>query len=755
MCFHRGRRRSRWKLKFHHQALPPEYLDHYEASLASQFGGPRRDTGSDDKARVIGSRAPRNPDRSTANKRPTPPANNNTTNSNNGSNAQQEQQPPPSSGPQPPLPPLAPKPSNGVAGVPPDVIPVAMPFGLEALTRYQALLGQDVMGLAGLDALDATKRALLSSLLEAAAAGTGGNSRREDAATALPQQRVPANTATPATAAKVMTYQDLPYMGEMTLDNMKPRRGRKPKKADICHLIYKNYGTVFPSRDLTDEEAAVGGGVASGGPMGSGRLPPPTARLAPGLGLTGLPAGLPPRLSHSDVQSRIISSLLEKRLTQEEQAAAGPAAAAADEPLNLCVRDSSRGSRPARRSLFENANGSSRHHNHEAVKSEPASPESEVIEVDADPSLVNQEDEDDDEGGEDNEDDDMDGGKQQRSEDGVQAFRPDMLYPVGPGGMYVHPLLYGKGFPLSGLPTGLPTGLPAGLAGLPQMPPLQVLSPLPPLPPLLRLPGLDEDGVAQTAASVTASAMAAPLSRPGNHHRQDASGLGQGRPGQGRQQAASRAGRTGGKGSRPAGSSSAAASPTASSSPAASPAPSPGPAPSPPKRKRSAIFIPPVPPESSNNPTTEVRGTRCASTIRFLKKEPNYANRTRLPSQVSICKFKFTGGAKPSLQEKKMLSVDAGGNFRYYSGTGDKSMRGYEFFPRESMQQQQQLLPKPYPPQTPPPTQQQQQPPPQSESLRTLLFQNVMESLQVPQPGLLGFPPQQVRQASTPWGGGL
>lgn len=29
----------------------------------------------------------------------------------------------------------------------------------------------------------------------------------------------------------------------MTLDNARPRRGRKPKKADICHLIYKNYGT--------------------------------------------------------------------------------------------------------------------------------------------------------------------------------------------------------------------------------------------------------------------------------------------------------------------------------------------------------------------------------------------------------------------------------------------------------------------------------------------------------------------------------
>lgn len=77
------------------------------------------------------------------------------------------------------------------------------------------------------------------------------------------------------------------------------------------------------------------------------------------------------------------------------------------------------------------------------------------------------------------------------------------------------------------------------------------------------------------------------------------------------------------------------------------------------KRKRSAIFIPPIPSENQTNPATEV----------------------------SICKFKFTGGAKPSLQEKKMLSVDSGGNFRYYNGTGDKSMRGYEFFPRETLQQ--------------------------------------------------------------------
>lgn len=39
-------------------------------------------------------------------------------------------------------------------------------------------------------------------------------------------------------------------MGEMTLDNAVPRRGRKPKKADICHLIYKNYGVTVVDEPL-------------------------------------------------------------------------------------------------------------------------------------------------------------------------------------------------------------------------------------------------------------------------------------------------------------------------------------------------------------------------------------------------------------------------------------------------------------------------------------------------------------------------
>ncbi|XP_050439108.1 uncharacterized protein LOC126844745 isoform X2 [Adelges cooleyi] len=105
----RSRRKSRWKLKFHHQALPPEYLNHYEASM------------------------------------------------------------------------LSPQPSQSVAQ---STSPVP----------------------------------LKSKLLP-------------DAQTSV-------------------RFDDLPYMGEMTLDNAKPRRGRKPKKADICHLIYKNYGTTVVEEPL-------------------------------------------------------------------------------------------------------------------------------------------------------------------------------------------------------------------------------------------------------------------------------------------------------------------------------------------------------------------------------------------------------------------------------------------------------------------------------------------------------------------------
>ena len=40
---------------------------------------------------------------------------------------------------------------------------------------------------------------------------------------------------------------------------------------------------------------------------------------------------------------------------------------------------------------------------------------------------------------------------------------------------------------------------------------------------------------------------------------------------------------------------------------------------------------------------------------------------------MSICKFKFTGGDSPSLEERKTLSVDAGGNLRYNYSTANSS----------------------------------------------------------------------------------
>lgn len=94
-----------------------------------------------------------------------------------------------------------------------------------------------------------------------------------------------------------MKYQDLPYMGEITLDNSKPRRGRKPKKADICHLIYKNYGTIFP-----------------GTPNANSYL----EKISPALAKKTI-LEKEQEAQKSDVQNKIISSLLEKRLTLENK----------------------------------------------------------------------------------------------------------------------------------------------------------------------------------------------------------------------------------------------------------------------------------------------------------------------------------------------------------------------------------------------------------------------------------------------------
>lgn len=47
------------------------------------------------------------------------------------------------------------------------------------------------------------------------------------------------------TKKKTLGIADLPFMGQISLENRKPRRGRKPKKSDICQLIFKNYGIKY------------------------------------------------------------------------------------------------------------------------------------------------------------------------------------------------------------------------------------------------------------------------------------------------------------------------------------------------------------------------------------------------------------------------------------------------------------------------------------------------------------------------------
>lgn len=355
--------------------------------------------------------------------------------------------------------------------------------------------------------------------------------------TTQPQQQPP---------SRVVKFQDLPYMGEMTLDNSKPRRGRKPKKADICHLIYKNYGTIFPG------------------------TPNPNSYLEKEPKKNDLSSK---EESRTDVQNKIISSLLEKRLTQEIRKSdlEHKTPRIRDEPLNLCIRDLNHLKiRLKKPDLSTND-----------IKTEPVS-DDDVEFVNESPLVRNI----------------------------TQFTTPEctetMLSPdlknaengMAPGG-YVY-------WPNAGVFIH-PMALQQHLMHYQRMAANNnyTLPSHSPRPPPETIP---EQEIRKTKTPPRVKKHDAP--QPEMKTKRNAS--------------------------------------TSSDSK------------TPTKRKRSAIFIPPIPTENNTNPATEV----------------------------SICKFKFTGGAKPSLQEKKMLSVDSGGNFRYYSGTGDKSMRGYEFFPRETLQQQ-------------------------------------------------------------------
>ncbi|XP_066255654.1 uncharacterized protein [Euwallacea similis] len=380
-------------------------------------------------------------------------------------------------------------------------------------------------------------------------------------------------TATPTPPpSRVIKYQDLPYMGEITLDNSKPRRGRKPKKADICHLIYKNYGTIFP-----------------GTPNANSYLEKHSSTAAKKT--SALEKQQEDLAQKSDVQNKIISSLLEKRLTQESRRSLTVKTKGdQNEPLNLCIRD------------LNHLNIRLISKDEEAVtpeiKSEPPSDDDieQIVETPSPSEVV-------------------------KAELRFPSVTPESLStsspsdppntPEGSSGqgsyvywpntsLFIHPMALQQQLMMyQRLAGNMNYTLPSH-------------SPRPP-------------GSADSKSeNAEPSRRIAPKSSKSHESSSDSA----------------RRHHHESKSKRNASGSSSDKTPA--------------------KRKRSAIFIPPIPPENATNPATEV----------------------------SICKFKFTGGAKPTLQEKKMLSVDSGGNFRYYSGTGDKSMRGYEFFPRETLQQQ-------------------------------------------------------------------
>ncbi|XP_013166075.1 PREDICTED: uncharacterized protein LOC106116695 isoform X2 [Papilio xuthus] len=505
----RNRQKNRWKLKFHHQALPQEYLDHYEQSLQK-------------------------------------------------ASAKQHRKPPE-------------KPK-----VEPNI--EINNFTNETFKIWAQRLAE-IQNETGSQPVPQ-----MPSVLSMAAKPKHEDKKKKNPAIA---------------PSKIMTYEDLPYMGEMTLNNSKPRRGRKPKKADICHLIYENYGTVVPGQ------------------------PPPQDRPIP-LGASPALRGAEPSptTSKTDLQNKIISNLLERKLSQENRrrleilspprfcspdepmpeaprTAAGPLHSD-DEPLNLCIRDlhdlkiqiqkkfgniysslpevkveadAETCERVDLKTEQPNAISVIQRNTNIAPATASSSPDLSRQTRVASPAL-------------------SEPAQSTPGGDGDDKFPSYVYWPNA--GIYMHPLalhtqlLYyqrlAAGAPGEG-PPGAPRGPDEPLSGGSEGAATEPSSP---------------DGNKKLVLKQISELLDPKVIKRVEEAK----------------------------------------TPDTTKAKRASPNPGQGPV----KRKRSAIFIPPIPTRTSSTPTTEV----------------------------SICKFKFTGGSKPSLQEKKMLSVDSGGNFRYYSGTGAK-----------------------------------------------------------------------------------
>lgn len=529
----RNRQKNRWKLKFHHQALPQEYLDHYEQSLQKA----------------------------------------------NAKQVQQKQKLPEKSKSEPNI-------------------------DINNLTNETFKIW--AQRLAGIQhetgTLTAPHVPPVANMANKPSCKTDDKKKKN-----------------PAIApSKIVTYDDLPYMGEMTLNNSKPRRGRKPKKADICHLIYENYGTVVPGQ------------------------PPPTQDRLSQLSMcppfrTDNPMSTP----KTDLQNKIITSLLERKLSQEYKkrletispprfnnpddpmpeapmTIAGPLHSD-EEPLNLCIRDlhdlkiqiqkkfgNIYASLPEVKAELDTDNSDQEHFKTEqpnAISVIQRNTNLVPATASSSPDLSRQPR---------NISPTLSEPAQSTASPDSEGKYPGYVYWPN-AGIYMHPLalqtqlLYYQRLaaagqlPFSAEDSDRVLSTPNSLG---ESTPTESNS-----------PSLDESKNKLVLKQISELLDPKLIKQVEEAKR----------------------------------------SPDQTKIKRASPNPQQGPV----KRKRSAIFIPPMPIKtSSTTPTTEV----------------------------SICKFKFTGGSKPSLQEKKMLSVDSGGNFRYYSGTGNKGNKGYEFLQQNSNQ---------------------------------------------------------------------
>ncbi|XP_052900296.1 uncharacterized protein LOC128306735 [Anopheles moucheti] len=495
----RARRKGPLKLRFHHQALPQEYLDHYEAT---QNNLQKKDLAS-----------------------------------NQAKSSRQQ----------------AAKPNHQTA-----------PSSRKVMMERQAALERE-------ERTNESVRSWLQKILELQKEGVSMAPLKDEVV--QPSQTSPCSVASESSAGnqngvqqkRIVSYTDLPYMGEITLENSKPRRGRKPKKADICHLIYKNYGTILPgtpSRELGLEKGTLAKGCSKS-----------VASL------------LERRLTSSDERKHLFAG--DKKPAEPTEQSIGKGRRK-EEPLNLCVRDSGGNVLPAGGETFSVS--SSEEDTDEVFASSCPTPIITPSDICTDqalaanmklslPTLQSS------------------SGSTTETPSTAETPPGYMYWSSGANGLFAHPMSMYNSASVEGPVKHLED--PLGRDTRPV-----ASSPIAPTPPISPNAGKSNQ---QHPLLVPK-----PISQLIKHDKQSPPSTGAGQR-----------------------------SPPAQ------------------KRKRSAIFIPPVPAENSPNPATEV----------------------------SICKFKFTGGAKPCLQEKKILSVDSGGNFRYYSGTGDKSMRGYEFFPRESLQQ--------------------------------------------------------------------